>query len=489
MFRTLYAKLSFALFILFVLVGAAFFISSMYSAYMYQQEVAQRLNKDLAMYIVDEHVHIDDGEVDDDSLKSLFHTVMVINPSLELYLLNNDGTVMSYSADLGNVKRKKVSLSPIHAMMDGKQNMPILGDDPKSLDASKAFSVSPIISQGKQYGYIYAVLGSEQIEYISELFQKSYILRIGIGAIILALIFAFIGGLVIFFLLTRRLRVLSQAMEVCREKGFEKANEYIVERNGTGDEIDSMSTTFKEMAQQIHSQMLRLKETDALRRELVANVSHDLRTPLASLKGYLETLLVKNETLTVEERIKYLKIANNNSERLNKLVTELFELAKLDAGDLKLHKETFSLAELSHDVMQKFALRAEQQNINLEVDIDEGVPYVEADIGLIERVLDNLIDNALKNTPENGRITLGLNSDELCVKVNVADTGRGISEDELPHIFQRFYKKPENEQSQSGAGLGLAIAQRIVELHGSQLSVKSILHQGTEFDFALPLPG
>ena len=183
-----------------------------------------------------------------------------------------------------------------------------------------------------------------------------------------------------------------------------------------------------------------------------------------------------------------MKIANNNSERLNKLVTELFELAKLDAGDLKLHKETFSLAELSHDVMQKFSLRAEKQNINLDVDIDEDVPYVEADIGLIERVLDNLIDNALKNTPENGRITLGLNSDKLCVKVNVVDTGRGISEDELPHIFQRFYKKPENEQSQSGAGLGLAIAQRIVELHGSQLSVKSILHQGTEFDFALPLP-
>lgn len=488
MFRTLYAKLSLALFVLFLLVGGAFFISSMYSAYMYQQEVAQRLNKDLAMYIVDEHVRIDDGKVDDDSLKDLFHTVMVINPSLELYLLNNDGSVMSYSAGLEKVKRKKVSLLPIQAMMDGEQNMPILGDDPKSLDTGKAFSVSPIISQGKQYGFIYAVLGSEQVDYISQLFQKSYILRVGVGAIVLALIFAFIGGLVIFFLLTRRLRVLSQAMEVCREKGFEEVNEYVVDRNGAGDEIDTMSTTFKEMAQQINSQMLRLKETDALRRELVANVSHDLRTPLASLKGYLETLLVKNETLSDDERKKYLKIANNNSERLNKLVTELFELAKLDAGDLKLHKETFSLAELSHDVMQKFSLRAEKQNIKLEVDIDEGIPYVEADIGLIERVLDNLIDNALKNTPENGRITLGLNSDKLCVKVNIVDTGRGIPEDELPHIFQRFYKKPENEQSQSGAGLGLAIAQRIVELHGSQLSVKSILHQGTEFDFVLPLP-
>ncbi len=488
MFRTLYAKLSLALFVLFLLVGVAFFMSSMYSAYMYQQEVAQRLNKDLAMYIVDEHVHIDNGKVNDDSLKALFHTVMVINPSLELYLLNNDGAVMSYSANLEKIKRKKVSLLPIQAMMDGEQNMPILGDDPKNLDAGKAFSVSPIISQGKQYGYIYAVLGSEQVDYISQLFQKSYILRVGVGAIVLALVFAFIGGLIIFFLLTRRLRVLSQVMEACREKGFEQANEYIVERNNAGDEIDSMSATFKEMAQQIYSQMLQLKETDALRRELVANVSHDLRTPLASLKGYLETLLVKNETLSNDERKKYLKIANNNSERLNKLVTELFELAKLDAGDLKLHKETFSLAELSHDVMQKFSLRAEKQAITLGVDIDEDVPYVEADIGLIERVLDNLIDNALKNTPENGRITLGLNLDKLCVKVNVSDTGRGISEEELPHIFQRFYKKPENEQSQSGAGLGLAIAQRIVELHGSQLSVRSVLHQGTEFDFALPLP-
>ena len=490
MFHTLYAKLSLALFVLFALVGGTFFIVSMYSAYMYQQEVVQRLNKDLAMYIVDEHVHIEDGAVDHVGLKGLFHTVMIINPSLELYLLNNEGEVKAYSAEPGKVQRNKVSLLPVQAMISGEKNMPILGDDPKSLDGEKAFSVAPIVSQGKQHGYIYAVLGSEQVDYISQLFQQSYIMRIGVSAIMLALVFAFIGGLIIFFSLTKRLRSLSQAMDDCREQGFEQAVNCVGERNSRGDEIDNMSATFKEMAQQIHSQMLRLKETDALRRELVANVSHDLRTPLASLKGYLETLLLKNEILSDEDRKKYLKVANNNSERLNKLVTELFELAKLDAGELKLHKEVFSLAELVHDVVQKFTLRAEKQNINIEIDIDADVPYVEADIGLIERVLDNLIDNALKNTPENGRITLRLNADEVRVQVNVADTGRGIAEDELPHIFQRFYKKTDNEQphSQSGAGLGLAIAQRIIELHGGRLSVKSILHQGTEFDFALPVP-
>lgn len=487
MFRTLYAKMSLALFVLFVLVGSAFFIASLYSAYMYQQEVAQRLNRDLAMYIVDEHVQIHDGKIDQSNLKDLFHTVMIINPSLELYLLGKEGEVIAYSSEPGKVVRKQVSLEPVEKLLEGGHNMPVLGDDPKHLDGQKAFSVAPIESNGVRQGYIYAVLGSDRIDYISQLLQKSYIMRVGVGAIMLSLGFAFVGGLVIFFLLTRRLRGLSRSMEIFREQGFEQLENLVESSNGSHDEIDTMSDTFRQMAQQIQAQVLRLKETDALRRELVANVSHDLRTPLASLKGYLETLLLKDDSLTAKERLDYLQIAHNNSERLGKLVTELFELAKLDAGDLKLHKETFSMAELAYDVIQKFYLRAEQQDIHLEVDIDSGVPYVEADIGLIERVLDNLIDNALKNTPRDGTITLGLNANGMFVTVNVADTGRGIAEDELPHIFQRFYKKPSSDNSQTGAGLGLAIAQRIVELHGSQLSVKSILHHGTQFDFALPV--
>jgi two-component system OmpR family sensor kinase len=487
MFRTLYAKLSLALFFLFIIVGATFFIVSLYSAYLYQQEVAQRLNRDLAMYIVDEHVHVQDGNINQAALKDLFHTVMIINPSLELYLLDNEGEVMAYSGEPGKVVRNKVSLQPVNAIMKGEESLPIFGDDPKSSDGYRTFSVAPIVSEGEPQGYIYAVLGSEQVDYISQLYQKSYIVRTGVSSVMLALLFAFSGGLIIFFFLTRRLRRLSQTMEIFGEKGFEQSIITINENNHRHDEIDAMSNTFKDMAGQIHSQMMQLKETDALRRELVANVSHDLRTPLASLKGYLEILLAKNGSLPDAERQEYLQIASNSSERLNKLVAELFELAKLDSGDLSLHKETFSLAELAHDVVQKFNLRAEEKSIQLDVSIDVDMPYVEADIGLIERVLDNLIDNALKNTPQDGCIVLGLNADGLTVKINIADNGRGIAEDELPHIFQRFYKKPENEKA-TGAGLGLAIAQRFVELHGSQLSVTSVLHQGTEFDFALPVP-
>ncbi len=486
MLRTLYAKLALALFVLFVLVGASFFIVSLYSAYLYQQEVAQRLNRDLAMYIVDEHVRVQDGRIDTSSLKDLFHTVMVINPSLELYLLDAQGNILAYSDEIGEAMRRKVSLEAVQALLSRSHHtLPIMGDDPKSADGRKVFSAFPIDSNGQRVGYIYAILGSERFEHISQMLQQSYIMRLGIGAIGVALLFAFVGGLLVFFIMTRRLRQLSQAMSQFQQQKFDNDALPVLASDPPRDEIDSMALAFDHMARRIQQQMSRLKETDALRRELVANVSHDLRTPLASLKGYIETLLLKDGSLNPEQRREYLQIAFDNSERLSKLVTELFELARLDAGELKLHRESFSLAELAHDVIQKFRLRAQQQNIALEVDIDAEVPYVEADIGLIERVLDNLVDNALKNTPEGGAIRLALDCDDQLVSVQVADTGRGIAEDELPHIFQRFYKKPDNDGTKTGAGLGLAIAQRIIELHGSKLSVTSMLHQGTQFNFAL----
>jgi signal transduction histidine kinase len=137
-------------------------------------------------------------------------------------------------------------------------------------------------------------------------------------------------------------------------------------------------------------------------------------------------------------------------------------------------------------------LRAQQKNIELEVDVDETVPYVTADVGMIERVLDNLIDNSLKHTPEGGCVRLRVSKEHGEVQITVSDTGYGIAEEELPHIFKRFYRKTDNTEdkiAEPGLGLGLAIASRILELHGSRLSVSSVLHQGTTFRFSLPAPG
>lgn len=484
--RSLYGKLALVLFGLFCLTGGLLLAATLYTAHMYQQEVTQRLNRDLAGYIVNEHVLMAGGKVNQDNLKALFHTLMIINPSVELYLLDPAGRILAYSAAPEKIQRQSVALAPLQRLLAGAAPLPVLGDDPRSTDRQKAFSAAPIDIDGQRQGYIYAILGGEQADNIAELLARSYILRWGAGAMGTALLFALFAALLLFALLTRRLRALGQDMERFRRSDFaEPLPQPPAEHNS--DEIGRMRETFAEMAGRIREQMGRLKQTDSLRRELVANVSHDLRTPLASMRGYLETLLLKDESLSAEDRRRYLETANRHAERLGHLIEELFELAKLDARELKPRPEPFSLAELVHDVAQKFELRAAARNIRLEVQIDDSIPFAEADIGLIERVLDNLIENALQHTPEGGSIKLMLNDARDRVIVRVADTGHGIPSEDLPHVFERFYRRIDGGNNGTGAGLGLAIAQRIVALHGGTLQVESAVEHGSTFSFDLPV--
>lgn len=487
MFNSLYTKLVFVLFVLFVLIGSIFLAAAFYTAPMYQQEVSQQLNRDLAMYIVREHVLIENGSVRHDNLEALFQKAMIINPSLALYLLDEEGNVMAHSMPSEKIKKNHVSLVPIDKFLAGSTEGLIMGDDPSSDSHHKGFSVAPIDFDGQRQGYIYAILGSEKIDHITEILQRSLIMKWSASVVLAALIFAFFAALILFYFLMRKLHVLNHSMQTFRDNEFQ--NEIAISRSNasaadSGDEIDNMALTFQDMARHIHSQMNRLQETDSLRRELVANVSHDLRTPLASLSGYIETLLLKSDDLTKEEKQAYLKVAFDNSKRLSTLVEELFELAKLDANEIQPQHELFSLAELTYDVSHKFNLRANEQQISLDIEVDETIPYVNADVGMIERVLDNLIDNSFKHTPKGGCIRLQLSSIKTMVQIAVSDTGYGIHDEEIPHIFKRFYKKAGTN---TGLGLGLAIAARIIELHGGRLSVDSVLHQGTTFQFSLPI--
>jgi signal transduction histidine kinase len=255
-----------------------------------------------------------------------------------------------------------------------------------------------------------------------------------------------------------------------------------------GDEIDRLGATFQAMTRRIRQQVQTLQYTDTLRRELVAHVSHDLRTPLAALHGYLETLFLKNNQLTPEDRRHYLDIAVRHSTRLGKLVAELFELAKLDAHETQVHPEAFSLAELVQDVVQKFQLMAQQKQQQLQAQLTDDLPFVRADIGLIERVLDNLIQNALQYTAPGGTIRVALKLQRPRIAVQVTDTGNGILSEDLPYIFERFYRAGKGRQDVAGGvGLGLAIAKRILELHGSSITVDSPVHGGTTFTFHFPI--
>ena len=489
MLHSLYIKLVLVLFFLFILIGSVFLAVALYTAPMYQQELSQQLNHDLAGYIVNEHVLIENGQVRQDNLSELFHNVMIINPSLELYLLDPSGQIVAHSMPPEKVKRLQVSLEPIHDFLAPGTEGLIMGDDPGGEDSQNSFTVAPIDYQNQRQGYIYAILGSEKSSNITDVLQRSLIMKWSTSAVLTALVFAFIAGLLLFFFLMRKLHVLSQAMQKFRNNNLLEAVAGSEPGHRSEDEIEAMASTFREMAVRIDSQMNHLQEVESLRRELVANVSHDLRTPLASLSGFLETLQLKSDDLSDTEKQTYLKIAWDNSQRLTTLVEELFELAKLDANEVLPQREPFSLAELAFDLSHQFHLRARARSISFEVVADETVPQVSADVGMIERVLENLIDNSFKHTPEQGQIRLQLTTTLSHVDVSVSDTGCGISDEELPHILKRYYRRNDKRidgSSESGLGLGLAIAARIVELHGSRLLVASELQRGTEFRFSLP---
>lgn len=484
--RTLYAKLALILIALLLTIGLLYALFSLSATRHYLEEVNQHLNRNLAHNLVMDRNLVEQDRINEAALKETFHHYMVINPSIEIYLLDTEGHILAYSADPEKVKRRSVSLQPIRDFLSGG-GYPLLGDDPRSHDRQKAFSVTPVPTAMAPQGYLYVVLQGEEFDLINNAMHDSRFLRLSAWALAISLVLGLLLGLWVFYRLTRRLHRLTANMESFRTSRFTQHTHYQKESDGnSADEIDQLGQSFDAMAQRIIAQFESLKQEDSLRRELVAHISHDLRTPLTTLHGYLETLQLKDATLTRSERNDYITTALRHSDRLTQLVAELFELAKLDATHEAPQREPFAITELVHDVAQKFRLRMEQRGVALQICIDNDTPFVEADIGLIERALENLIDNAIDHTPSGGTLTLSVQKQRGEAVVTIRDSGSGIPAAELPRIFDRFYQVNNRHRQSGHAGLGLAIVKRIMELHHSTITVESEPNCGTAFTFMLP---
>lgn len=486
MLDTLYKKLTAILFIVLCLVGALVFALVMYATDMYQQEVSQRLNKDLAEHILSENLMLKDGQVDQQALKQIIHMLMVINPSIEVYLLDTQGKILAYSAPQGKVKRQYVNIETVKQFLATPKRLPFFGDDPRDFGRKKIFSAAPISSGKGIEGYVYVILAGEAVDSAAAMIKESYILRYSSAGLVASLVVAMLFGLIMFSFTTRRITQLSNAMTAFLSSNDNKQASRYPATDTIRDEVDQLGANFNSMADRIQQQVEELKQNDAKRRELIANVSHDLRTPLTSLHGYIETLLMKENNLTEAERRDYLKTAANHSEQLNRLIGELFELAKLDSVETLLNIEPFSLAELAQDVAHSFNLSAEKNNITIKTKFGSNVPFAYGDIALIQRVLENLIENAMRYTPQGGEIAISLSAKNENIVMSISDTGCGIKKEDVPHIFDRFYRATKSrEDGDFHSGLGLAIVKRILSLHGSDISADSELNKGTTFTFKL----
>jgi signal transduction histidine kinase len=448
-----------------------------------EQELVQRLSSDVAEHIADSAQFMDENGLRPDAVRILFDQLMSVNPSVEVYLLDGTGTIVGDAAPSGHLRRQRVAVEPIERLLAGAP-LPILGDDPRSANGRKVFDAARLELAGSPWGYVYVILLGETRDVLAADVATTRVLDNTLASMAVIAILAALAGLIAFRLITRPLRGLARAMqELDVDRLAAAVAPAIPDPPDERDEIGILRGAFGRMGQRIAEQWRTLRRQDQERREIVANVSHDLRTPLTSLHGFLETLAHKPD-LSAEERERYLKTALAQSGKVTRLAHELFELARLEHDASSLEQEPFSLGDLVHDVVQELGLLAAAKHQRLTTDVPPNLPNVVGSLRLIDRALMNLLSNAIRHSPEGGEIAIALRAVADGVEVVVRDDGPGIP----PDVRGALVGAPTSGGRRVTTGLGLQIVRRILELHGSRIDLDQSA-RGTRLRFALRTRG
>jgi len=490
MFKGLYQRLAVTLLVVFITQGAVLLWVFNKSSEAAQLEAAQKLHLHLAEYVVQNMNVFTNGHFDEARIKEAFHRIMLLGPVTELYILDPQGKILTYDAPDRKIKLSHVDLYPITQFLK-KAELPILGDDPRSQSQQKIFSATSVFDQSKQLkGYLYIIIGGENYDSIVTDLLLTKVWKISLVSIVAGLIFLLIVTLILFYAMTRPLNRLCREVVVFAASNFEKLpprNPKNIRNKKSNDELTMLENQVFLMEQRIVTQLENIKQQDKLRREFFAYVSHDLRTPLAGMRAYLETLLDTQVILTAQERQKFVENILLNNKRLSDMVDELFELARLEHGEIEIQQENFVLSDLLSDLYASLSSLANEKGIHLVMDCPNMSLMVYADIARLERVLQNLISNAIYYTPAGGTVTTLISQKaDQPVDISIQDTGNGIPADELPYVFEPYYRAIDGKKvRQEGCGLGLAITQRLLALHQSELKVESQPNQGARFYFSL----
>ena len=292
---------------------------------------------------------------------------------------------------------------------------------------------------------------------------------------------ALIASVVVGFFLSRSITGPLEAMTVASEEMARGRYEQEIPVEGQ-DEVARLARAFNAMAREV-------ARAHRMQRDFVANVSHDLKTPLTAIQGFAQALL--DGTAGDEEAYrKSARIISEEAERMNRLIRDLLELARLESGQIAMAREPVDLLEVLSSCAETFALQAEQKEISLALRLPPTLPQIQGDAHRLEQAFTNLLDNAFKYTPAGGTVELAAyQTSEGKVEVVVADTGVGIPPEDLPRIFERFYRVDKARTGAGGTGLGLAIVKEIVQAHGGRITAASQEGRGTRFTVTLPVQG
>lgn len=452
----------------------------------YGNAMVQRLSLDLAGHIAaSEPLLSPGGAVNRQALSSLFDRLMTLNPSVELYLVGTDGRLLADAAQEGHIKRRQVAIAPIHALLGGAP-LPVYGDDPRSVTGQKVFSAAPVYQHRQLSAYLYIILQGENLNSLAQNAWHHALRNALLWSLLLVAILGGVAALLASWWVTRPVQKLTRQMSVVDDNSIDTIRNLARQPlSHGGDEVSRLQNSFIALARKIVTQWDALADSDRQRREFIATISHDLRTPLTSLLGYLETLSLKAATLTAEESQHYFAIALRQGNKVRHLSQQLFELARLEHGGITPRCEPFSAPDLIQDVLQKYDLTLASRHLTLQVDIPQKMPVAMADLSMIERVLTNLLDNAVRHTPEGGVIALRSWPRDHQIMVEIQDSGPGIPAALRDGLFKRPSLLEGRRSGGESGGLGLMIVRRMLELHGCDISLLD-QRQGACLRFSLP---
>lgn len=490
MFPTIFTKLAVAL----VGLGIAFSLVLTFalrtSHQRFHLEVNQKLSRTLASQLLSE-ARSETGDAPDlDRVLSRVRRLAILNPDITAFTLSENGRILSTSRPGERLRRQTLPIEPILQFVHGDAPLPLAGEHPLSASGSAIFSAARIEPPPDGASYLYVVLeaprGKRRAGFPfndSHSLEEALWLALGNSAVSL------VAAILVIRIVTNPVRRLRRIMEAFDRSGFTAPARYKVGRpRWTRDETDRLGEIFDAMADRITAQIESLRRADEARRELFANISHDLRTPLTAVRGYVDTLLTRQGLSQVDQR-HYLGVIRRQTDQLSRLVAQVMELVKLDAPAMDLHFEEFSLDELVRELLTDLHPLLEQKRLEATVERQASAVRLSADSDLVRRALKNILDNAIRVSAAGGAIEIRIGSDSRQAEICIADRGPGVPVDGMAHVFRRFYRGPEAmEAAANGAGLGLAIARRIVELHGGSIAVENRPGGGARFCLSFPLP-
>lgn len=416
-------------------------------------------------------------------LTQFARTYTLSNPQISFYLVDSSGELLIDLRFGDPPQTKVIDAALLNRFVEGTAlDAPLYLQDPTDLKRSVVFSAARISIFGKP-GFLVVILGNDRRGKMLNVLQAQALLPGSLVTVALLLFASAGAGIGMFYLLTRRFRQLVKGIEDFGRGDYSHRLPVSQE-----DEVGALAATFNRMAETIENYIQEIQRRDSLRRELIADISHDLRRPGSIISAHTELMLREQSSLTPALREQTNAIARS-AQSLNQMLSELFDLAKLEAREAQPAWEPFSIEELSEEVISLYAPKGRESGIELLLVSPGNLPVVSGDIVMIGRVLGNLVENALRYTPSGGRVSIELVRRERGVEVSVKDTGAGIREKDLPHVLNRSYQADDTDRSLTKglSGLGLAIVRRIVEAHRSEIRIESVEGKGTSIGFELSL--